>query len=58
MPIRLIEAGYQVEMSEGYIPINLREYEVMARNKAGNFERVFNGKLAEFIKFAKYKGEI
>jgi len=49
---KLRKIGYKVEMSEGYIPIEDRRYEVLT-----NRESIFKGNFEEFIKFANEQEE-
>jgi len=48
---KLIKLGLQVEMSEGYIPISIRRYEVFKDGQS-----IFKGGILEFIKFAEDAG--
>jgi hypothetical protein len=45
---KLINLKLQVEMSEGYIPISMRRYEVFKDGKS-----IFKGGILEFIKFVE-----
>lgn len=45
---KLRKIGYKVDMSEAYVPIQMRRYEVRT-----NRETIFKGNFLEFIKFAE-----
>lgn len=49
---KLRKMGYKVEMSEAYVPIDLRKYEIRT-----NRETIFKGDFKEFIEFTDEQDE-